>query len=154
MYSLYVLRTAMRGATVLPDTAVSDIEIRLQPLPTAFPAVAGFLVAAERRGRVELVEGVRPHHAGPQPGGHVQDQRSLLGPHPGRQAVRRVVGLLQRLGGRTERQDGEHRAEDLLPGDTVRLGDPGENRRREPEALHRQLARRRPALRPFGLADL
>src|SRR5689334_23996816 len=105
MYSLYVLRTAMRGAT-----AVSDIEVRSSDLAAAFPAVAGFLVAAERRGRVELVEGVRPHHAGPQPGGHVQDQRPLLGPDPGRQAIRRVVGLLQRLGGRTERQDREHRA--------------------------------------------
>src|SRR5512142_3348737 len=111
MYSLYVLRTAMRGAA-----AVSDIEVRLQSLAAAFPAVAGFLVAAERRGRVELVERVRPYHAGPQPRGHVQDQRPLLGPDPGRQAVRRVVGLLQRVGGRPEGQDGQHRAEDLLPG--------------------------------------
>src|SRR5262249_57009334 len=132
MYSLYVLRTAMRGGAVLPDavlpdavlpdTAVSDIEVRLQPLPAAFPAVAGFLVAAERRRRVELVEGVRPHHAGPQPGGHVQDQRPLLGPDPGRQAVRRVVGLLQRLGGRPARPGPRHPAAEPPPGGAGRLG--------------------------------
>src|SRR4051794_2052610 len=115
MYSLYVLRTAIRGVA-----AVSDIEVSLQTLPAAFPAVAGFLVTPERRRRVELVERVGPHHAGPQPGSHVQDQRPLLSPDPGRQAVRRVVGLLLRLGGLPERQDGQHRAEDLLPGDAVR----------------------------------
>src|SRR4029077_3232695 len=137
MYSLYVLRTPIRTGV-----AVSDIEVRLQPVPAAFAAVTRLLVAAERRRRIELVERVRPDHPGPQPGGHPQDQRALLGPDPGGQPVRRVVGLLYRLGRRPEREHREHRAEDLLPGDAVRLGHAGEHRGREPEALDRQLARR------------
>src|ERR1700683_1997785 len=118
MYSLYVLRTARRAM------AVSDIEIGLQPVPTAFAAVAGFLVASERRGRVELVERVGPHHAGPQLGGHPQDPRPLVGPDAGGQPVRGVVGLLHRLGRGPEGEYGQHRAEDLLPRDAVCLRDP------------------------------
>ena len=56
---------------------------------------------------------------------------------PGGQAVRRVVGLLDGLGGGAEGQHGQHRAEDLLAGDPVGLGDAGEERRREPEAVGR-----------------
>src|SRR5580692_231816 len=95
MYSLYVLRTARRAGGAV---SVSDIEVGLQAVPAAFPAVTGFLVPPERGGRVELVERVGPHHAGPQPGGHPQDPRPLVGPDAGGQPVRCVVGLLDRLG--------------------------------------------------------
>src|SRR5579864_1850350 len=111
MYSLYVLRTAIRAAW--PDAPLSDIEVGLQPVPAALPAVAGFLVTPERRGRVELVERVRPDHAGAQPGRHPQDPRPLVGPDPRGHPVRRVIGLLHRLGGGAEREHGQHRAEDL-----------------------------------------
>src|SRR5437764_1371086 len=57
MKSLYVLRTATLG------------KVCLQPLAATLPAVSGFLVPAERCRRVELVERVRPHHAGAQPVG-------------------------------------------------------------------------------------
>ena len=111
-------------------------------MAAALAAVARLLVAAERAGRVELVERVGPDHAGAQLVGHPQDPRALVGPDAGRQPVRRVVGLLDRLGGRAEGQHRQHRAEDLLAGDPVGLGDAGEDRRREPEAVVGQLARR------------
>ena len=68
-------------------------------------------------------------------------------PDPRGQAVRRVVGLLHRLGRGAEGEHRQHRPEDLLAGDAVRLGDAGEDGRREPEAAVGQLARRRPAAR-------
>src|SRR5579871_6330554 len=93
----------MRAAWAATDTSASDIgaprhvEVGLEAVPAAFPAEPGFLVAAERRRRVEPVERVRPDHPGPQPGRDPQDQRPLLRPYPGGQAVRGVVGLLHRL---------------------------------------------------------
>ncbi len=83
-----------------------------------------------------------------------EDPGALLGPDPGRQPVRRVVRLLDRLGRGAEGQHRQHRPEDLLAGDPVRLGDPGEDRRGEPEAAFGQLARRRPALRALGVAGV
>src|SRR4029453_7133530 len=114
--SLYVLRTVRR------EGAVDLGKVRLQAVPAALTAVTGFLVPAERRGRVELVERVGPHHTGAQLVGHGQDLRALVAPDTGRQPVRRVVRLLDRLGRGPERQHRQHRAEDLLAGDPVRLG--------------------------------
>ena len=136
------------------DAGVDSSQVGLQTVAAALAAVARLLVAAEGAGRVELVERVGPHHAGAQLVGHVQDQRALLGPHAGREAVRRVVGLLDRLGRGAEGQHRQDRAEDLLAGDPVRLGDAGEERRREPEAVGGQLARRRPAAGALGLTDV
>src|SRR5215216_1947136 len=82
------------GSEVLNSNELGVIE---QPLPPAFAAEAGFLVAAERRGRIEFVEGVRPDDAGLELHAHLQDSRTLVGPHPGAQSVRRVVRLLDRL---------------------------------------------------------
>src|SRR4051812_25503308 len=107
MNSLYVLRTASR----------SDIEVGLQPVAAALAAVPRLLVAAERRRGVEAVERVGPHHAGPQLVRHPEDARALVGPHAGRQSVRRVVRLLDRLLRRAEGQYRQHRPEDLLAGD-------------------------------------
>src|SRR5262245_65564423 len=109
MNSLYVLRTASRLKSLVG-------KVRLQTVPAAFATVAGLLVTAERRGRVELVERVGPDDTGPQLVGDGQDARALLGPDPRRQPVRRVVGLLDRLGRRAEGEDGQDRAEDLLAG--------------------------------------
>src|SRR6187397_435756 len=64
MNSLYVLRTGSRLATRCLRAV--EGEIRLQPVPASFAPEAGFLVAAERRARVEAVVGVRPDDTGAQ----------------------------------------------------------------------------------------
>src|ERR1700683_2050897 len=156
MYSLYVLRTSTRSADALPRARAGDffssgIEVCGEAVPAALPSEAGFPVAAERAGGVEPVVGVGPDHAGPQPLRHPQDPAALLGPHPGGQTVRGVVGLGDRLVRGPEREHREHRPEDLFPRDPVRLADAGEQRRREPVAAVRQLARRGPALRALRL---
>src|SRR4029078_10165173 len=56
MNSLYVLRTSTRE--VSPSDLVG--KVGLQPVAAALAAVPRFLVAAERRRRVELVERVGP----------------------------------------------------------------------------------------------
>src|SRR5205085_8767432 len=65
-----------------------QLEVRGEAVAAALPAEARLLVATEGAGRVELVEGVGPDDAGLQALGHPEDAAALLGPHPGRQAVR------------------------------------------------------------------
>src|SRR5215210_747173 len=101
---------------------VCSLEIAGEPVPAALAAVAGLLVAAEGRRRVELVERVGPHDAGPELIRDLQDPRALLRPDAGRQAIGAVVGLGDGLVGRAEREHAEHRAEDLVAGDAVRGG--------------------------------
>src|SRR3954466_10582552 len=86
------------------DESVSFVEgeVGLEAVAAALAAEARLLVAAERGGRGEAVEGVRPDDAGAQALGHPEDARALLGPDAGAQAVGRVVRLLDRLGGRAE----------------------------------------------------
>src|SRR6266702_2540952 len=103
----------------------AEVQVGGEAVPAALPAEARLPVAAERRRRVETVERVGPDHAGPQAAGELEDAAALVGPHPRRQAVRGVVGLLDRLVGSAERQHRQHRAEDLLLGDAVGLGDAG-----------------------------
>src|ERR1700759_5288190 len=78
-------------------------QVRLEPVPAALAPEAGLLVAAERAPRGAAVERVRPDDAGAQAFGHPEDPRALLRPHARREAVRRVVRLLDRLVGRAER---------------------------------------------------
>src|SRR5262245_51958622 len=73
------------------------LEVREQPLAPALAAEAALLVAAEGRARVELVVRVRPHHARAEALRDPEALRSLVGPDAGRQAVHRVVRLLDRL---------------------------------------------------------
>src|SRR3954453_1927740 len=150
MKSLYVFLTGRRSATV-PLRSV-EVDVRLQPVASALAAEAGFLVAAERRRRVEPVEGVRPDDARAQTLGHPENARALLRPDSGAQAVRRVVRLLDRLLGSAERQHRENRAEDLFLRDAIALRDVREHRRHEPVALLGQSARRLVDLRAFILA--
>src|SRR3954471_2787280 len=140
MKSLYVFLTGSRSATVWLRSV--EVDVRLQPVASALAAEAGLLVAAERRGRVEPVEGVRPHHASPQTFGHPEDARAFLRPDPGAQSVRCVVRLLDRFLGRAEGQHRENRAEDLFLRDPIALRDVREDRRREPVALLGQAAGR------------
>src|SRR6476661_2811970 len=150
MKSLYVFLTGSRSATVWLRSV--EVDVRLQPMASAFAAEAGFLVTAKRRGRVEPVEGVRPYDARAQTLGHPEDARAFLGPDPGAQAVRRVVRLLDRFLWRAEREHRENRAEDLFLRDAIALRDVRENRRHEPVALLGQAARRLVDLRSFVLA--
>src|SRR5438034_8529009 len=147
MNSLYVFLTGRRLAI-----AVLELQIRPQTVPSALAAEARLLVAAERRRRVEPVVRVRPDHAGAQAFGHPENARALLGPDARAETVRRVVRLLDRLIRRAERQDREHRPEDLLLRDPVALRDVREDRRHEPVALLGQAARRLVDLRALLLA--
>src|SRR5690606_3622420 len=132
MYSLWVLRTS---SLLMPRLAsVGTLQIVEQAVTSALTAETGLLVSPERRGRIELVVRVRPHHARLHPVRHPQDPRPLRRPNAGREAVRSVVGLLHRLLGSPETHDREDRAEDLLLGDAVGLGHASEQRGNEPEA--------------------
>src|SRR5439155_12001278 len=117
-------------------------DVRLQTMPAALATEAALLVAAEGRGWVEPVERVGPDDAGAHPFGHPEDPRALLGPDAGAEPVRGVVRLLHRLLRGAEREDRQHGSEDLLARDPVGLRHAGEQRRCEPEAALRQVARR------------
>src|SRR5687768_15477955 len=81
-----------------------EVQVRLEPVEAALAAEARLLVAAERRRRVEAVERVRPDDARAQSLRHPEDARALLRPDARREAVGRVVGLLDRLLRRAERE--------------------------------------------------
>ena len=123
-------------------------------MQAALAAEARLLVAAERAGRVEAVERVRPDDAGPQVLRHPEDARAFLRPHACREAVRRVVRLLDRFLRRAEREHAQHRPEDLLLRDAVALRDVREDGGREPVPLLGQGARRLIDLGALGLAGL
>src|SRR5215203_2839873 len=93
-------------ALLVPRRAGS-LEVALQTVTAALAAVARLLVAAERAGRVEAVERVGPDHAGAQLSRHPEGAGALVAPDARREAVRRVVGLLDRLLRRPERDHRE-----------------------------------------------
>src|SRR5262245_46881793 len=101
MNCLYVLRTGTRSVGMVS----LQPNVRHEPVPTALTAHPALLVAAERAARIELVEGVGPHHAGFQSARHLEDLRALVGPHSTAQSVGRVVSFEHRLLGRAERLD-------------------------------------------------
>src|SRR5262245_42278755 len=115
-------------------------------MASALAPEAGFLVAAERGGRIEAVVRVRPHDTGAKPLDHPEDARALLRPDSGGEPVRGVVRLLDGLLRRAEREHREDGAEDLLLCDAVALRDVREERRHEPVAAIGELA--------YGLVDL
>src|SRR5918996_1606541 len=119
-----------------------EVQVRLEPVQAPLAAEARLAVAAEGRGRVEAVVRVRPDDAGAQPLRHGEDAGALLRPDAGREAVGRVVRLLDGLVGRAEGQHGQDGPEDLLLGDAVALGHVREDGGREPPALLRQAAGR------------
>src|SRR5687768_2335143 len=111
-----------------------------ESLAPAFPAEARFLVAAERRRRIELVEGVRPDDAGLEQRAHLEDARALVGPDSSGEAVHRVVRLFDGFFEGAEGEHAQHRAKDFFARDTVALGDTGEYRRLEVEPLRWKVA--------------
>src|ERR1700720_2064862 len=122
---------------------LNDLPVIHETLATAFTSEAGFLVAAERRRWIELVEGVRPDNAGLEQRAHLENPRSLVGPHAGRKSVHGVVRLLDCFLERTECQHAKHGSEDLLPRDSMALSHAGENGRLVVVAPRRQLTSRR-----------
>src|SRR6185295_15484078 len=78
------------------------------------PADAGLLVAAERRGDVAAVVSVDPHRAGAQALGELERLVDVGGEDRRGEAVDRVVGHGQRLIGVLDRDDRQHRPENLL----------------------------------------
>src|SRR5437879_5550307 len=122
-------RPAWREGSSAVGALSWHVEIGGEAVDATLATVAGLLVASERAGRVEAVEGVRPYHPGLHGADHLEDAAPLLGPHPGRQAVWGVVRLLDRLVGRPEGEHREDRPEDLLLRDAVALADPGEEGR-------------------------
>src|SRR5262245_2936289 len=152
MNSLYVFLTGRRLLRSATDgLRPIEREIRLQPVPAALAAEARFLVATERRSRIEAVVCVRPDDSGLEPLRHPENPRALLRPHAGGEAVRGVVRLLDCLLRRAEGEHREHRPKDLLLRDPVALGDVREDGRHEPVALLRQTAGRLVDLRALLL---
>src|SRR5215210_995130 len=143
MNSLYVFLTGSRLTSLAaPRLGAVEVDVGLEAVQAALAAEAALLVAAERRGRIEAVVGVRPDHARAQALRQREDARALLGPHARREAVRRVVRFLDRFVRGAERQHREHRPEDLLLRNPVALGDVREDGRDEPVALLGQAALR------------
>src|SRR6266436_10095310 len=73
---------------------LNDLPVIHETLATAFTSKAGFLVAAEWRRWIELVERVRPDDARLQQRAHLENPRPLVGPHTGRESVHGIVRLL------------------------------------------------------------
>src|SRR5690554_1327630 len=132
----------------------AGLQIGSEAVTAALAAVARLLVATEGARRVEPVEGVRPDHAGTKLVCDREDLAPLVAPDAGRQSVRGVVGLGNRLGRGTECQHGEHWPEHLFAGDAMAGRHIGEDGRCEPEALIGNGAVRRPALGSFFFTDI
>src|SRR6185436_15907994 len=120
-----------------PRGLVLLVQVLVHPLAPALAAVAALAIAAEPARGVEQVgrvdpDGARLHLARP-----VEREVDVLGPDAGREAVGRVVGELDRLGGRAEAHRHQHRPEDLDLSDGRRRLDSGEQRRRIEEAILR-----------------
>ena len=134
------------------------MQVSLQAVATALAAVPGLLVPAERAGWVELVNVLAQTTPARSWSATQRIREPLSVQMPADRPNGVFVGLLDGLRGGAEGQHGQHRAEDLLAGDAVRLGDAGEDRRREPESpcwagrrrgtSARRLRRRRPRRAP------
>ena len=99
-----------------------------QSLPSAFAAEAAFLVAAERRRRIELVEGVRPDDAGLE---LACSSSECASPCPSTRRRDRPYAVLFAFSTASssgaESQHAQHRAEDFLPRDAMALRDARED---------------------------
>src|ERR1700680_2853596 len=116
---------------------LNDLPVIHEALPPAFASEPGFLVAAERRRWVELVEGVRPDDARLEQRAHLENPRSLVRPHTSRESIHGVVRLFDGFLECAEGQNTQHRSEDLFARDAVALRDTSEHCRLVVVALRR-----------------
>ena len=90
------------------------LQVGAHAFAAALAAEAGFLVAAEADGGVEIVGAVDPDDAGLDLGRDVEREIDVLAPDGRGEAVLGVVGERDRLLGRAEAHGDEHRPEDFL----------------------------------------
>ena len=128
-------RGPVRVLTGDPPYICSDLDLEelLQAERAELAPVARLLVAPERGHGVEPAT-VDLDLAGPQPAGHRLGPFRVGGPDAAGQSVLGVVGDVDRLVLGVVGDDGQHRAEDLVPGDGHVAGHRGEHRRLHEEA--------------------
>src|SRR5215211_295684 len=111
-----------------------DLEIFLEAVLAPLAAVAGLLVAAERRGAV-VRHALQVDVAGADLAGHAARAFHRIARDVTGETVGRVVGDLHRFGFILGADDGQYRSEDLFAGDRHVVGDVGEDGRADIEAL-------------------
>src|ERR1700731_755409 len=111
-----------------------DLEIFFQAVFAPFAAVAGLLVAAERRGAV-VRHALQVDVAGADPAANLAGGLDGVGGDIARQTIGRVVGDPDRVFLVLGTHDHEHRPEDFLTRDGHVLGDVGEDGRANIQAL-------------------
>src|SRR5687768_4010308 len=82
-HSREIGRAEYRARSSAVPAVPRQVEVGAEAMDATLAAVSGLLVAAERAGGVEAVEGVGPYHAGLHGGDHLEDAAALLGPHAG-----------------------------------------------------------------------
>src|SRR6266849_10823406 len=105
-----------------------DLEIFFQAVFAPFAAVAGLLVAAERRGAV-VRNALQVDVAGAQLAADLAGAFDGVGGDVTGETIRRVVGDLHRVFLILGAEDGEHGAENLFPRDRHVVGDIRKNGR-------------------------
>src|SRR5437016_10600590 len=103
------------------------LRVEVERVAAELASVAALLVAAEGRARVEHVVAVDPHRPRAQRARHAVRLAHVARPDPGGEAVGGVVALQHRVVLVFERDDGDHRAEDLLARDLHVVADAGED---------------------------
>src|SRR4051794_21823176 len=105
-----------------------QLEVAVEALAPHLPADAARLDAAERCGRIHAVRLVHPERPGADPAGEVQPAVGARGPDRAGEGVVGVVGDAHGVSLVVVRDDGQHRAEDLLLRDPHPVVDVGEQR--------------------------
>src|ERR1700704_2926405 len=110
------------------------LEIFLEAVLAPLAAVAGLLVAAERRGAV-VRHALQVDVAGADLAGHAARAFHRIAGDVTGETIGRVVGDLHRFGFILGTEDREHGSEDFLPRNRHVVGDVGEDGRADVEAL-------------------
>src|ERR1700743_3556133 len=111
-----------------------DLEIFLEAVFAPFAAVAGLLVAAERRGAI-VRHALQIDVAGANPAAHFARTLHRIGGNVAGKPIGRVVGDPHGIFFVLGADDGENGAEDFLARDRHIVGDVGKDRRANVEAL-------------------
>src|SRR4051794_37490729 len=106
---------SVRSSSVRCEEDVLHVGERVQRIGPELAAEPRLLHPAERRPVPHRRVGVHRQVAGLDRPGHTERPPQVLGPDRAGQPVLGVVGQPDRLGLVVERDDGDHRAEDLLP---------------------------------------